>query len=83
MRTVSEPTVYQELIAAGCEVDHHESDLYVKATPEARKILRKHDKSESATSPLNLRAFISEGALWFDVPFRYDPWWEARQTTRT
>jgi hypothetical protein len=32
-------TVYQELIAAGCQIDNHESDLYVKVTPESRAIV--------------------------------------------
>ena len=30
------PELYDALVAAGCEIDNHESDLYVRATPQAR-----------------------------------------------
>ncbi len=65
-------TLYQTLVAAGCVLDNHESDLYVKATPAAEKILRQ--------STMGWSRFISQtdGQCWFDVPFAYDPWWEAR-----
>lgn len=64
-------TIYEQLTAAGCEVDHHESDLYVRATPEARAILR------AANSGAEARAFTCQrsGATWVDIPFAYDPFW--------
>lgn len=62
-------TIYEELKAAGCEIDNHESDLYVKATPKAREIT-KNCKGRSF--------FISQidRELWIDLPFRYDPFWD-------
>jgi hypothetical protein len=59
--------LYDALIAAGCEIDSHESDLYVKATLVA----------ESG----RLRSFFTHqvtGETWIDVPFAYLPWWEKR-----
>lgn len=65
-------TLYQELKAAGCEIDNHESDLYFRATKEAEAIMRKH--------PCNARRFVSQidGALWWEAPFMFDPFWEAK-----
>lgn len=34
--------LYQELKEAGCEMDNHESDLYVKATMTSFEIIKKH-----------------------------------------
>lgn len=65
-------TLYQELKAAGCKIDSHESDLYVEATMEARAIVKKHR--------CKAYPFISQTdrGMWLDVPFMFDPWWKAR-----
>ncbi len=64
-------SVYQKAKAAGLQIDSHESDLYLKDSPEAQKILRE----ENATTA---RRFISQvdGLMWWDVPFEFDPFWE-------
>lgn len=61
-------TLFQDLQAAGCEMDHHESDLYVKATPKSLAIIRDHQ-------PRGWRAFTSQidREIWLDIPFAYDP----------
>ena len=68
-RTSSEGTLYEDLVAAGIPTDHHESDLYVLDTPEARALLAKHSKQGSG--------FVSQidRRRWLDVPFAYDPFW--------
>ena len=65
-------TVYEQMIEANIPTDHRESDLYVKATPEARAILTASGRSFSP--------FINhvEGEIWYDVPFAYDPFWDNR-----
>ena len=70
--------LYDELVAAGCRIDNHESDLYVEATPEAERILRASDRWST------VKSFISQvdGKRWFDVPFAYVPFWEAKQSGR-
>jgi len=66
-------TIYQDMKAAGVEIDHHESDLYVKDCKAARDILAKHDKQVDGW---NVQPFNSEidGARWLDIPFQYEPW---------
>lgn len=70
-------TLYERLVAAGCEIDHHESDLYVKATPEALAIIEDY---EAASKLKNRETFSSaiDGSPWYDLPFAYDPFWSAK-----
>jgi len=69
-------SLYDELLAAGVPLDNHESDLYVKDTPEARAILAKHGKRAAP--------FVNQidHTIWFDVPFMYEPFWRARVVPR-
>ncbi len=66
-----EISVYERLKALGVPMSNHESDLYVKATPEA---------IEATKNEANRRFFTSQidGTLWIDLPFRYEPWWIKR-----
>ncbi len=65
-------TLYQELKDAGCELDSHESDLYVLATAKAMLIVTKH--------PVGYSCFIgNDGKRWLDLPFMYSPWWEHKK----
>jgi hypothetical protein len=63
--------IYDTLKAAGCQIDHHESDLYVKATPTALALTKGHP---------NRSFFISQidRQRWIELPFMYAPWWRAR-----
>lgn len=69
--------VYENLRTAGCEIDHHESDLYVMATPEAVAIVK--------ASGWTFERFRSQvdGRDWLDVAFGYTPYWEAKQAKAT
>jgi hypothetical protein len=64
--------LYQTLKEAGCTIDNHESDLYVRASPEALMLVEK--------SGLNYTFFssVTDKGLWIEVPFAFSPWWEAR-----
>jgi len=70
-------TLHEELIAAGIETDHHESDLYFPATPETTTILERYPLHEKAAM-----VFVNQGdgtpGRWFDVPFAFDPFWKTR-----
>ncbi len=69
-------SLYTDLKAAGVPLDSHESDLYAKATPEAKNIIEGwHDYAHSA------KMFKSQidGEWWFDIPFAFEPFWEAKQ----
>jgi hypothetical protein len=69
-------SLYQALIEAGVKVSSHESDLYFPRTKESCEILQKYDVHYE-----NARNFINqvEGGVWFDVPFAFDPYWEAKR----
>jgi hypothetical protein len=70
----SQPSLYQELIAAGIPTDSHESDLYVLNTPVARGLIAKHGKR--GVVGFNSKV---DGKRWLDVPFAYDPFWERKR----
>lgn len=73
----SEKSLYQKLRDAGATLDHHESDLYVLATPETREILREW-RTEQKHAGVAYTTFQSEGKTWFDVPFAHEPFWEKK-----
>lgn len=68
----AEPTIYEQMLEAGVEVDHHESDLYVPANEVTRKIL---DGAGVKRDAYHASLFWRDGAAWYDVPFAYDPFW--------
>ena len=57
-------------------IDHHESDLYVKCTPESRKIIQ--------GSGIWHEVFIDQltHSYWYDIPFCYSPFWAERAKYR-
>lgn len=63
-------SVFVKLSEAGCQMDNHYSDLYVKGSPIAESILQESEVSFSV--------FISQvdGQRWFEVPFAFDPFWD-------
>lgn len=65
--------LYGECVKLGATLDHHESDLYIKATPEARELVKRSGWSHTYfTSQI-------DGQTWIDAPFAYRPFWEAKQ----
>lgn len=67
------PTLYEDLLEAGVEIDSHESDLYFPVSKESEQILLRHP-DQSFTI---FRSQI-DGSAWVDCPFAYDPWWNKR-----
>ena len=67
-------TIYAAAVAVlpACDIDHHNSDLYIKRTPEAEALIDR----------LNNRALLStfrspfDGCLWYELPFCFTPYWE-------
>lgn len=71
-------SLYQALQSAGIPTDSHESDLYFQDTAESRAILSQYpDKAASATRFTN-QAPPHVGEQWVEVPFAFDPFWEAK-----
>ena len=56
------------------EIDHWQTDLYLKVTPVSQKLVEEYDyKNQVSIFESNL----GDG-LWYDIPFAYTPEWERR-----
>jgi hypothetical protein len=66
-------SLYTEIVKRGIEHDHHESDLYIPYTAETKVLLDEHHKQGGSKAS----GFISKGRAWVDIPFAYDPYWQA------
>lgn len=66
-------SLYTELVEAGLDISHWQSDLYVEVNVTSREILARHDLERS-----NATTFKSavDGKLMYDVPFAYEPYWD-------
>lgn len=62
-------SLHKEMLEAGLVIGHHESDLYVKNCPEARKILERYPIAKANAEP-----FVSETGEGpcLDIPFMYE-----------
>jgi hypothetical protein len=67
-------SIYSRLVAAGCQIDSHESDLYVKASPEALAVIRQFEAEGGVTHRKRFTSQI-DGTEWYDLPFAFDPFW--------
>lgn len=58
--------IYEELLATGCYLSNHYSDLYVEVNKQTTKIVKSHQEFPST--------FINQvtGKLNFEIPFAYD-----------
>ena len=70
-------TLFEEIRERRIPYASHESDLYIPMTPETPALM---DQPQFAMQRSSRTAFHNPMTwnLWWDVPFAYDPWWEAR-----
>ena len=67
-------------------IDNWQSDLYIKVTPESRAIVEEYRKgiiAERGAYADHIKTFRSihpddKGALWYEIPFHYTPYWAER-----
>lgn len=77
MKTTDPTDLHALLVAAGCEIDSHESDLYVRDTGPAVRTISDYRKANDV--PLHYEVFKStDGQAWIDLPGMFTPWWEKR-----
>lgn len=57
------------------DIDHHESDLYLRKTPASEKLVAQYSYRNIVTT---FRCAI-EHDVWYEIPFAYDPFWEERR----
>lgn len=53
------------------DIDHHNSDLYLKRTPASKAII---DRMENKVLLSVFRD--SSGVAWYELPFCFTPYWE-------
>lgn len=77
-------SIYQRMLAAGVQIDSHESDLYVPATEQTRKLIADYNQEVKQGFRLETRTFTSQidGKPWIDIFFAYEPWWIARSASK-
>jgi hypothetical protein len=63
-------TLYQRLVATGWPIEHHETDLYVRMVPCTTAAIEAYKADGGIVHP---SVFTSDGTLWYDLPFQYDP----------
>jgi len=73
-------SIYKKMVEAGVEVRKHESDLYVPNNETTRAIIAEYEHKNSVTS---FYCYDNVNDPWFDIPFAYDPWWDARGMSGT
>jgi len=68
-------TLYQEIKEAGIKHDNHASDLYILASVEVKRILKRRDWKPWPST------FVSEidKKIYYDVPFAFDPYWISKK----
>ena len=66
--------IHKALVNAGVPVDHHQGDLYCKATPQALLLLHGYKWQANIT---RFRSAI-DGSHWIDIPFAYTPFYEKK-----
>ena len=68
-------SIYEQLKKAGFVLDNHESDLYVKVTPESQKIVNDYEFKSNVTK---FHSQIEGEGMYFDIPFAFDPFWDKK-----
>lgn len=68
-------SLYQKCLVHKLEIDHHESDLYIKAGEVANRLVLEYaNRNVSCVESFRDMA----GKRWWDVAFAYDPFWQAQ-----
>lgn len=68
--------IYEKAVESlpSADIDHHESDLYLRITPISKKLIREYEfKNQVHVFRDNI-----EHVLWYEIPFAYTPYWERR-----
>lgn len=66
--------IYAEVTRMGIKTDNHESDLYIEKTAETEKLIADY---EFKSTVMTFR-HAETGAIWYDIPFAYSPYWDAK-----
>lgn len=78
--------LYVRLLDAGIpkkDFDHHESDLYVRATTKAKQVIQEYCAEINISVYSTFKSNIEPHDYWFDCPFCYLPFWEGHCGKKT
>ena len=67
-------SIYEEMKQAEIEIDHHDSNLYVKDCVTSRAIMVNHGYNPEGMTPYSWINRL-DGSKWYDLPFQYEPFW--------
>lgn len=70
--TMTSGELYRRAIKQKLECGHHESDLYLKCTSEARELVDAYKFRANVTTFTNQ----IDRQPWYDIPFAYQPFWD-------
>jgi hypothetical protein len=70
-------SLYQDLVTAGCQIDSHESDLYVKHNADAVRIIAEFEAAGGITNKVLFTSRV-DFQTWIELPFAYEPFWIAK-----
>ena len=59
------------------DIDHHESDLYIRKTPESTALINKMQYKDSGLLT-TFRSNIAPHDTWYELPFCYTPDWRSK-----
>lgn len=71
-------SIYEKMLKTGCEIDSHESDLYVPLTPETAAIVKEYEHKGNVTTFIHQ----TQKTRWYDIPFAYAPFWDKKLTPK-
>ena len=60
------------------DIDHWQTDLYLRSTPTSDMLVNKYLGDMGGM----LSMFVSDGGVWYDLPFAYLPEWEKHMSSR-
>jgi hypothetical protein len=69
------PSIYAQVVEQEMQHSSHASDLYVPVNPQTMALVKDYRFRSNVTT------FVSQidRKLWYDIPFAYMPFWEAKQ----
>ena len=73
-----QPDIYESLKFAGCILANYQSDLYVKAGPTARRIIKEALSDGRLITPPGMFRAADGSGIWYGIPFAYQPFWDRR-----
>jgi hypothetical protein len=68
--------IYTQVVALGIEHSNHESDLYIPVNEQTRELVKNYKFASNVTT---FKSNI-DGKPWYDIPFAFTPYWDAKSS---